>query len=88
MSPVPLSPHPHPCADLTAVESVNTRQKAVLFRKIERHFGMDLAGRTVAMWGLAFKQHTDDMREAPARTLIDLLLKAGARVQAYDPVAA
>jgi UDPglucose 6-dehydrogenase len=73
---------------LAAVESVNTRQKEVLFRKIERHFGRDLAGRTIAMWGLAFKPHTDDMREAPARTLIELLLKSGARVQAYDPVAA
>jgi UDPglucose 6-dehydrogenase len=73
---------------LTAVESVNARQKEVLFHKIQQHFGADLAGRTVAMWGLAFKPHTDDMREAPSRTLIDLLLKAGARVQAYDPVAA
>src|SRR5579871_2799754 len=73
---------------LAAVEAVNARQKKVLFRKIERHFGMDLAGRTIAMWGLAFKPHTDDMREAPSRTLIELLLKAGARVQAYDPVAA
>ena len=73
---------------LTAVESVNVRQKELLFRKIEGHFGADLAGRTLAMWGLAFKPQTDDMREAPSRTLIDLLLKAGARVQAYDPVAA
>src|SRR5579871_945570 len=78
----------HKAQILSAVESVNTRQKEVLFRKIERHFGMDLAGRTIAMWGLAFKPHTDDMREAPSRTLIALLLKAGARVQAYDPVAA
>lgn len=73
---------------LSAVESVNTGQKEVLFRKIKRHFGAGLTGRTLAMWGLAFKPHTDDMREAPSRTLIDLLLKAGARVQAYDPVAA
>jgi UDPglucose 6-dehydrogenase len=72
---------------LAAVESVNIRQKEVLFRKLERHFSSDLAGRKIAMWGLAFKPHTDDMREAPSRTLIDLLLKAGARVQAYDPVA-
>jgi UDPglucose 6-dehydrogenase len=72
---------------LTAVESVNSRQKELLFRKIERHFGAELAGRTLAMWGLAFKPQTDDMREAPSRTLIDLLLKAGARVRAYDPVA-
>src|SRR5262249_25477091 len=56
--------------------------------KMQRHFDDQLGGRTVALWGLAFKPNTDDMREAPARTLIDLLLKAGARVQAYDPVAA
>jgi UDPglucose 6-dehydrogenase len=73
---------------LNAVESVNGRQKEILFRKMQRHFGDVLKGRTIAVWGLAFKPNTDDMREAPARTLIDLLLKAGARVQAYDPVAA
>jgi len=72
---------------LRAVESVNTRQKEVLFRKMQRHFTAGLAGRTLAVWGLAFKPNTDDMREAPARTLIDLLLKAGAAVRAYDPVA-
>ena len=55
---------------------------------MQRHFTGGLAGRTVALWGLAFKPNTDDMRQAPSRTLIDLLLKAGARVQAYDPVAA
>jgi UDPglucose 6-dehydrogenase len=73
---------------LNAVESVNGRQKEVLFRKMQRHFADGMKGRTIALWGLAFKPHTDDMREAPARTLIDLLLKAGARVQAYDPIAA
>src|SRR6202043_3951589 len=73
---------------LNAVESVNGRQKQVLFRKMQRHFTGGLEGRTVALWGLAFKPNTDDMRQAPSRTLIDLLLKAGARVQAYDPVAA
>ena len=73
---------------LNAVESVNGRQKQVLFRKMQRHFTGGLEGRTVALWGLAFKPNTDDMREAPSRALIDLLLNAGARVQAYDPVAA
>jgi UDPglucose 6-dehydrogenase len=72
---------------LTAVESVNTRQKEVLFRKMQRHFSDGLAGRTLALWGLSFKPNTDDMREAPARTLIGLLLAAGACVHAYDPVA-
>jgi UDPglucose 6-dehydrogenase len=73
---------------LSAVEAVNARQKEVLFRKMQRHFTAGLSGRTIAVWGLAFKPQTDDMREAPARTLIELLLRAGARVQAYDPVAA
>jgi len=73
---------------LNAVEAVNARQKEVLFRKMQRHFTAGLEGRTVAVWGLAFKPNTDDMREAPSRTLIELLLEAGARVQAYDPVAA
>ena len=72
---------------LGAVESVNALQKEVLFRKMQRHFSEGLKGRTVAVWGLAFKPNTDDMREAPARTLIDLLVAEGARVQAYDPVA-
>jgi UDPglucose 6-dehydrogenase len=73
---------------LSAVETVNNRQKEVLFRKMERHFSGGLEGRTLAVWGLSFKPQTDDMREAPARALIDLLLKAGAQVHAYDPVAA
>jgi len=73
---------------LNAVESVNARQKEVLFRKMQRHFTAGLKGRTIALWGLAFKPNTDDMREAPSRTLIDLLLNAGAQVRAYDPVAA
>jgi UDPglucose 6-dehydrogenase len=72
---------------LKAVESVNLHQKEVLFRKMQRHFHEGLAGRTLALWGLAFKPNTDDMREAPSRALIDLLLAAGARVQAYDPIA-
>jgi UDPglucose 6-dehydrogenase len=66
---------------------VNARQKEVLFRKMQRHFTGGLKDRTFALWGLAFKPNTDDMREAPSRTLIDLLLEAGARVHAYDPVA-
>jgi UDPglucose 6-dehydrogenase len=73
---------------LGAVESVNDRQKEVLVEKMRRHFGERLKGCTIALWGLAFKPNTDDMREAPARTIIDRLLEAGARVRAYDPVAA
>lgn len=73
---------------LEAVESVNRRQKEVLVRKIQQHFGGELQGRTFAVWGLAFKPNTDDMREAPARTIMEMLWKAGATVQAYDPVAA
>jgi UDPglucose 6-dehydrogenase len=73
---------------LTAVESVNKRQKELLFDKMRRHFGdAGLQGRTIALWGLAFKPNTDDMREAPSRALIDMLVKIGAGVRAYDPVA-
>jgi len=72
---------------LLAVESVNKRQKDVLFNKINRHFKRELKGKTVALWGLAFKPNTDDMREAPSRTLMESLWSVGARVQAYDPVA-
>jgi UDPglucose 6-dehydrogenase len=72
---------------LEAVETVNGRQKAVLFDKIQRHFDGRLAGKTIAVWGLAFKPNTDDMREAPSRTLLEALLEAGAAVRAYDPVA-
>jgi UDPglucose 6-dehydrogenase len=71
---------------LTAVESVNNRQKHVLFNKIKAHFG-DLRGKTVALWGLAFKPNTDDMREAASRVLMESLWAAGAKVRAYDPVA-
>src|SRR5262249_49806004 len=60
--------------------------KEVLFHKMKRHFP-ELRGRTLAVWGLAFKPNTDDMREAPSRAMIDLLFAAGARVRAYDPVA-
>ncbi|MDX9740820.1 MAG: UDP-glucose/GDP-mannose dehydrogenase family protein [Gammaproteobacteria bacterium] len=72
---------------LQAVEAVNERQKEVLFGKMERHFGGDLRGRTLALWGLAFKPNTDDMREAPSRVLMEALWRAGATVRAYDPVA-
>ncbi len=71
---------------LQAVERVNHRQKSVLAGRMERHFG-SLKGRTIAVWGLAFKPRTDDMREAPALVLIERLLALGAKVQAYDPAA-
>jgi UDPglucose 6-dehydrogenase len=77
----------HEPAILTAVEEVNARQKEVLVHKLTRHFAAELKGRTFALWGLAFKPNTDDMREAPARTIIDALLAAGAQVRAYDPIA-
>jgi UDPglucose 6-dehydrogenase len=71
---------------LAAVESVNNRQKQVLFTKIKAHFG-DLRDKTVAIWGLAFKPNTDDMREASSRVLMESLWSAGVKVRAYDPVA-
>jgi len=72
---------------LASVEAVNERQKSLLFEKINSYFQGKLSGRTVALWGLAFKPNTDDMREAPSRTLMDALWSAGATVRAYDPVA-
>ena len=72
---------------LSAVEAVNFRQKDLLFKKIDAYFGGDLKGRTIALWGLAFKPNTDDMREASSRVLMEALWAAGARVQAFDPVA-
>jgi len=72
---------------LTAVDTVNEAQKHVLFEKLERHFEGELKGRTIAIWGLAFKPRTDDIREAPSLVLIDRLLKAGANVRVHDPVA-
>ena len=72
---------------LSAVEAVNKRQKSKLFQKLEQAFDGDLAGKTIALWGLAFKPNTDDMREAPSRTLMEALWAAGARVQAFDPEA-
>ena len=79
--------HGYPMRILKAVEDVNEEQKTILFRKLSAHFGGDLQGRKVAMWGLAFKPETDDMREAPSLVLIDRLLEAGCQVMAYDPVA-
>jgi len=72
---------------LAAVEAVNSRQKEVLVEKMRRHFGERLKDCTIALWGLAFKPNTDDMREAPSRTIVGCLLRDGARVRAYDPVA-
>jgi len=72
---------------LQAVESVNKRQKQVLFNKINGHFNGELQDKTIAIWGLAFKPNTDDMREAPSRTLMEALWATGARVQAFDPEA-
>ncbi|MBK1702722.1 UDP-glucose dehydrogenase family protein [Thiococcus pfennigii] len=72
---------------LNAVEAVNERQKGVLFKKLDAYFEGQLAGRTVALWGLSFKPNTDDMREASSRRLMEALWQAGARVQAFDPVA-
>jgi UDPglucose 6-dehydrogenase len=72
---------------LRAVEEVNQRQKTTLFKKLERALDGQLADKTIAVWGLAFKPNTDDMRAAPSRDLMESLWSAGARVQAYDPEA-
>jgi UDPglucose 6-dehydrogenase len=73
---------------LRAVDAVNGRQKAMLFAKLAHHFGGEgqIKGKTIAVWGLSFKPNTNDVREAPSRTLIEALWKAGARVRAFDPV--
>jgi UDPglucose 6-dehydrogenase len=73
---------------LRAVEAVNERQKHVLITKMRSHFADGLSGKSFALWGLAFKPNTDDMRQAPSLVIIDALLQAGAQVRAYDPVAA
>ena len=73
---------------LRAVEDVNARQKCVMFQRIEKYFDGRLGGRTIAVWGLAFKPNTDDMRDAASRVLMEKLWESGARVRAYDPVAA
>jgi len=80
--------HGVPLEILKSVEAVNTRQKRRLVEKIDRHFAGDLRGRTIAVWGLAFKAKTDDMREAPSLVIIQALVAAGAQVRAFDPVAA
>jgi UDPglucose 6-dehydrogenase len=72
---------------LTAVDVVNERQKLVVMDKVEAHLGADLAGRVVALWGLAYKPGTDDMREAPSQVVVRELARRGARIRAYDPVA-
>lgn len=72
---------------LKAVEEVNERQKEVLFDKLMKHFNGDIAGKSIAVWGLAFKPETDDMREAPSLILIDKIIAAGGNVKVYDPIA-
>ncbi|HEX8465941.1 MAG TPA: nucleotide sugar dehydrogenase, partial [Abditibacterium sp.] len=77
-----------PQSILEATEAINARQKKTLIPRIEAHFGPDLSGKTFALWGLAFKPNTDDIREAPALVILDELISRGARVAAYDPEAA
>jgi len=79
--------HKYDMRILNAVEEVNEAQKEVLFNKVRTHFNNNLKGKTFALWGLSFKPKTDDMREAPSLVIIEKLLKAGASVVAYDPVA-
>ncbi|OZI66360.1 UDP-glucose dehydrogenase family protein [Bordetella genomosp. 11] len=79
--------HGLPMRVIQAVETANEAQKYRLSQKIARRYGEDLAGRTFALWGLAFKPNTDDMREAPSLTVIEELTRRGARIRAYDPVA-
>ncbi|MCZ2342272.1 MAG: UDP-glucose/GDP-mannose dehydrogenase family protein [Bacteroidales bacterium] len=76
-----------PMRMMQSVDDVNEAQKQVLFEKIQRHFDQDIKGKTIAIWGLAFKPRTDDIREAPALVLIDKLLAEGAKVRVHDPEA-
>jgi UDPglucose 6-dehydrogenase len=77
----------HPLQLLEAVEAINVKQKLVLFQKLLQHFNGNLSGKKIAIWGLAFKPQTDDMREAPSIAIIEAIIKAGGQVIAYDPVA-
>jgi UDPglucose 6-dehydrogenase len=79
--------HSYELQILQAVESVNRRQKQIVVDKLTRHYKGDLKGRVIALWGLAFKPNTDDIREAPALTVIESLLKAGAHLRVHDPAA-
>jgi UDPglucose 6-dehydrogenase len=79
--------HQHPAEILEAVYHINERQKRVLFDKVHRHFQGDLNGKTLALWGLAFKPRTDDVREAPSLALIERLLEAGTQLRVHDPEA-
>jgi len=72
---------------LRAAEAVNSRQKRLIPSRVKQHFGQNLTGRTFAIWGLAFKPRTDDMREAPALVVIEELLQAGAKCRVHDPEA-
>ena len=76
-----------PMGIVAAAEAANARQKRHLATRVKNHFGSNLAGKTFAVWGLAFKPNTDDMREAPALTIIEELVAAGAKIRAFDPVA-
>jgi UDPglucose 6-dehydrogenase len=72
---------------LNSVEVVNDKQKRVMASKIKKVFGDELSGKTIALWGLAFKPNTDDMREASSRVFLDMIWEAGAKVRAFDPEA-
>jgi UDPglucose 6-dehydrogenase len=82
------SEHQQSLKILEAVEQVNASQKRVLVEKVHARYGQDLSGKSFAVWGLAFKPNTDDMRDAPSRTIVNAILRAGGRIAAHDPVAA